>query len=345
VALLVTSKVRVYNRIFVYIYCVCILTFLFLLNRTCEKFHLKKKGYTIGACVIVCVQLLDMQYLPITNVNSETWPYNRQSSVSYHSDEEFVGRLESILPEEAKILYLPYIGYPENKSETGAVNYTRGDFLNIFSKKFYSSFGTTYGTEEAEHMAAKYLTDDIGQILFYAVSDGFDAILVDYNLLLEPEILCGKLEEALGHQSILKNNNYEVFFIEDIIRKKYQNIADKINWEEGFYSKESDSTSTWNWADKEAVLSFDLPDNESLVFSFGLSGFGNSEKEVRVTGCGVDEVFLINQMTTEVQLALDLSQGKKLTFISSGDSTVPDTEDNRKLNFRVSNLKLWANYE
>ena len=345
VALLITSKVRVYNRIFVYIYCVCVLAFLFLLKRIFEKCRLKKKSYIIGACVIVCVQLLDMQFLPITNLESETWPYNRRSSVWYHSDEEFVRCLERTLPEEAKILYLPYIGYPENKSETGAVNYTRGDFINIFSDKFYSSFGTTYGTKEAEYMAEKYLTDDIGQILFYAVPDGFDAILVDYNLLCEPEILCKKLEDALEYPSILKNNNYEVFLIDDVIRSKYQNIVDKINWKDGFYSKESDNASTWNWADKEAVLSFDLLDNENLVLSFGLSGFGLSDKKIRITGCGVDEVFLLNSKTTEVWLILDLSQGKELTFISSDDSTVPETEDNRKLNFRVSNLKLWEYYE
>lgn len=345
VALLITSKVRVYNRIFVYIYCVCILAFLFLLNRIFEKYRLKKKGYIIVACIMISLHLFDMQYLPITNLNSETWPYNRRSSVSYHSDEEFVARLEEILLDEAKILYLPYIGYPENKSETGAVNYTRGDFLNIFSEKFYSSFGITYGTKEAEFMAEKYLTDDIGQILFYAVPDEFDAILVDYNLLLEPEILCRKIEGALGYQSILKNENYEVFLINDVIRSQYQNTVDKINWGEGFYSKESDNTSTWNWADKRAVLSFESLDTENLVFSFGMSGFGNSEREVRVIGCGVDEVFLINQETTEVRLTLDLSQGKELTFISSVDSTVPETEDNRELNFRVSNLKLWENYE
>lgn len=341
VALLVTSKIRVYNRISVFIYCVCILAFLFFLDGLCKRYRFWKVLYVLLLCGIMMFHLLDMQYLPFANSNRQQWPYNRADAERYHSDEGFVAQMESVLQDNTKILYLPYLGYPENTTETGKSNYTRGNFITMFSDKFYSSFGAIYGTEKAELLKEKYYTNDVEQIVEYAVSDGFDAVLVDFDLLLEPSVLCNGLQQILQQGPVLENGDYAIFKISESIKNEYAGRAvGTVIFGNGFYRNETDGKMNWRWADQKATLTFDAIGREKIGFLFHIDAYGTEPREIRIKGCGNDQTFLLESEEKSMQLVLDLSQGRELTISSSAESVVPVSGDKRKLNFMISQYQV-----
>ncbi len=340
VSVLITSKIRTYNRITVYVLCFAVLGFCMLADELIRRWHLNQTSVIIMLSCLLFVHLIDMQYFSITTNESE-WPYKSMSAERYHQDEMFIAALKEMMPEGSKLLYLPYVNFPENKTETTYSNYTRGIITDLFDSGFYSSFGLIYGTTEAMLMETKYHTQDAEQIISYAVSDDFDYVLIDEKIL-ETEnynTLKDELSKLLDTDPILRQDDYTVFPISEDVKARYADVNNNtIMFCEGFYMKEGDDQNWWIWAKKEAKVYIES-DEDSTVLGFDLSGYGEKEREIRITGCGVDETYhLLAGENKTVSLVLDLSQDNVLMFESSAENESEGSEA-RTLNFMIKN---WA---
>lgn len=336
VALLITPQVRVYHRIYVYIYCLVILSLCLMLNKI---FSIKIKSkillYTLSA-LIVLFHLYDMGYITESTFSGKS--YNSDSAERYYSDKAFSDQIKNIYPDKVKILYLPYYTFPEGVTDSGIGNYTGGVMLRLFNYNITTNFGAIYGSEEDECAKAKYDSDDVEHILSFAANEEYDAIFLDKKALSIESHLREDLIATLRENPIIESNDYALFPLDNSKLSKYEsNLAAGFIFKKGFDIQEEGEGRIYRWADKECEIEI-LPSNneiKNLTISFDVCSYGKPIT-IHISGCGVDEKIDISTEYTHKELDLDLSNDNKLILTSNEESA----DVGRKINFAISNWKF-----
>src|SRR5207248_10568068 len=108
-AVLVTSKIRAYNRISVYIAFFSVVAVALLLEALAGSLA-RRRGGRLGfyglLAVVLGLGLLDQ-------TNARQMPPYRALREEFDNDADFVRRVEDVLPAGAGVLQLPYQAYPE----------------------------------------------------------------------------------------------------------------------------------------------------------------------------------------------------------------------------------------
>lgn len=335
IALFVTTQIRTYYRIVVFLYCVGLLGFLIMLQQIYQKKHINKKVILLISVLIIYIHLVDMQYISY-NFQSNMYTNMSRGEKNFVSDKEFVTTLEENYDKD-NILYLPIISYPENITETGEGNYNRAALIPMLSNKFNISFGCVYATDEFELLKNKYSTRDPEQIIKCAAMDGYGLIILDQKAMEGAESLAAELETILQCKPI-EEDDYIVLEISDSIANKYKDEPIYL-FEDGFYDEERGSV-PFRWADQTATIQFlNTERKEKQQFSMDVASYGNREINLHVVGCGVDKKYKITSTPSTIVLDLDFSKGNSLTLTSDMESVAPSA-DSREINFMISNYKM-----
>ncbi len=337
IAMLVTPQVRVYHRIYVYIYCLLILSLCLVMNKLLGTKSMSRILLYAISVLMVLFHLYDMGF--ITKYTFSEKPFNGDSADRYYSDKIFSDQIKDIYSDQVKILYLPYYPFPEGMTGSGIENYTGGVMLRMFNYNINTNFGAIYGTEEDEYNKAKYDSDDAEYILSFAANEEYDAIILDKIALNNESQLRTDLISELDDLPIIENDDFALFQLDKTKMSKYRSkhLAG-ILFGKGFYPQEKNEKQVYRWADKECEMVIVPSSNNrdgKWTMSFDVCSY---EKPVELTikGCGVNEKIYVNTEYEHEEIVLDLSIDNKLIVTSSGDSV----DVGRNLNFVISNWKV-----
>ena len=188
-ALLVSTQIRAYNRIFPFIGFFSLIVVAWLLDSLLKRIRTPQLRvvYYVGLAVVLVVGVLDQ-----TTTTFFFVPEYEKTKVEYESEAEFVNRIEAALPQHAMVFQLPYMPFPEspNLHQMRAYEHYKA---YLHSKTLRWSYGAPPGEKEdkwQQAVAAQPVPEliksvrDAGFAGIYINRDGYE----DHAEKLETEL-------------------------------------------------------------------------------------------------------------------------------------------------------------
>jgi phosphoglycerol transferase len=201
-AMLVSSSIRSWNRISIFIAFLSVMAIILaidvLLLKYCKPAYVKITGVGIAILIIV-LGVLDQTVKPCHACKSA-------NSALFNNDKAFVQAIESALPKNAAIYQLPYMAYPENGSVNNLGSYDQARGL-LHSKNLRWSFGSVRGREGDWFFRKLALLPIKEQVTVVSVM-GYAGIYIDRRGYLDAKAQTDKRCAAFEDKQVdrLKNN-------------------------------------------------------------------------------------------------------------------------------------------
>jgi phosphoglycerol transferase len=195
----VSPVIRCFNRISIFIAFFALLAVLFAFEKLRERWG--AFGWGFGLVLLVGLGLADQTsgfFVP---------PY-AQSAASFHSDENFVRRIEAKVPAGTMIFQLPYMPFPEGPP--GEMALLRG---YLHSKTLRWSYGAMTGRETDNWIKTTVLADGNLQRIFQVLTEkGFKGVYVDRQLLRDYDKIEGWLKQKVDAAPIESEDGRLAFY-------------------------------------------------------------------------------------------------------------------------------------
>lgn len=208
-SLLISPQIRAPNRISPFIAFFSLLAAMFLVD--CGyKWLERHKKHLFGAVfvsVLIVIGVLDQ-----TTTTFFFIPEYKKIEVEYRSDAEFVGRIESSLPNGAMVFQLPYMTFPEN----GPLHRMTQDFELVkpylHSTKLRWSYGAING-DYNDTWQRTVVLKPVPEFIDEIVAKGFSGVYINRNGYADGAAsLEAQLKTALGDSPITNRDGTLLFF-------------------------------------------------------------------------------------------------------------------------------------
>lgn len=200
----ISSSLRSYNRISIYIAYISILALCIFIDNIIKK---KSIIFYVASLIIFLFTLYDQ----IPSIGF----YNKSESAMYIQDKNFIESIESVMPKGSAIYQLPTVPFADIFPPVKNIyHYYKLSIGYIFSKNLKWSYGGDYGREENEwynkvnEMQAVDLLNEVS----YA---GFDGLYIDKNLFEDEEYINkveSELRNILDEKPIVSDGGNLLFF-------------------------------------------------------------------------------------------------------------------------------------
>ncbi len=347
----VSSTIRGYNRVSIFILYFSLLALALGLQKLITKYF-QKKSILFSWLIVIPLMLFGL--------------YNQMGKYAiipsnpamFQSDKEFIQQIEKQLPNGSAIFQLPYIQFPETAPLYQMLDYEefRG-YLHSHNLKW--SAGALKGRPSAlwqEMIGQKPLPVFLQNIIVA----GFAGLYIDCNGYKDHgNAIVTELRSLLNIQPLVSPDHELVFFDlrvyakkvlsslspEEIKKDKAERLKSKlpIVWKKGFYGLEVNNNDTWRWS--EQVSSFDIinatnkPQKVSLSMVFTTSvpahiSIKSKEREKNIS---------TNSKGVEFVWPLTLNPGKNTFYFATDAPRVNAPGDPRSLYFAIHNFLMTPN--
>lgn len=350
---LVSSKIRAYNRISIYIQFFSIAAAVaaldILWSRTGRNMSLRLSGgAAIG--VILIAGILDQ---------TSTFPrvHHEDASAQFARDEAFIRSIESLMPAGASILQLPNMRFPESSPIHNMLDYEHlRAYLHSHTLRW------SYGSMRGRFWDA-WLTDLASrpgrQMIERAVMAGFEGVLInrdgypDGGANLERELAAISAAAPLRSQDS-KLAFYDLRPFSRELRGRFtpaewsrlqRAVLDLIvvKWTGGFSRLERSESTTWRWCGRSGELVIENSSAETLGLQMnGLIISGTPDAStVTMQGPGIEARFkLVDRRPAELNQTVRVRPGRTVIRFSSDGPRAPAPGDPRYLVFQIRDLVL-----
>lgn len=206
-----TDLLRGWNRMSIYISALSLAVVGLTLVWTSSKARLKfkSKRLRLVASVILATAMISVSVIDQTPADAAS--KRTENADRFKSDAAWVERIESVVPQNAPILQLPYLPFPEGSSTTGVLaSDVLIPFLHTDSLRF--SGGGIKGRPRADYVAALQLYSPKDISILAAASD-FEGILVDTAAIPNRGLqLIAGLSQTLGNPTVTSPDNRYLFY-------------------------------------------------------------------------------------------------------------------------------------
>jgi hypothetical protein len=208
-SLLISPQIRAPNRISPFIAFFSLLAATFLLDRG-YKWLARHKKHLLGAVFLSVLTLIGV--LDQTTTTFFFIPEYKKIEVEYRSDAEFVGRIESSLPDGAMVFQLPYMTFPEN----GPLHRITQDFEHVkpylHSTKLRWSYGAI-STDQNDTWQRSVVLKPVPQFVDEIIAKGFSGVYINRNGYEDGGAnLETQLTAILGTKPITNSDGHLMFF-------------------------------------------------------------------------------------------------------------------------------------
>ena len=208
-SLLISPQIRAPNRISPFIAFFSLLAAMFLVDRG-YKWLARHKKHLLGAVfvsVLIVIGVLDQ-----TTTTFFFIPEYKKIEVEYRSDAEFVGRIESSLPNGAMVFQLPYMTFPEN----GPLHRMTQDFELIKPYLHSTKLRWSYGAINNDHYdrwQRSLVLKPVPEFIDEIVANGFSGVYINRNGYADAAAsLEAQLKTVLGESPITNREGTLLFF-------------------------------------------------------------------------------------------------------------------------------------
>jgi hypothetical protein len=347
----VSSDIRGYNRIAVFIGFLALLTVGILLSSLRVRLA-SSRGRLVFDLLMVVVLLAG-----IVDQSSTVGLISRydDDAAAFAREEAFVRQVEESLPAGAMVFQLPHTSYPVETETTRMGLYDHGrSFLH--SRALRWSWGAFTGRHGDWHREVARL--DPPDFLRRIAVAGFSAVWLDR---LGYEDGGRRLEEAFqaitGATPLHSHEDRWVVFDIDAYRRsivdampheRYESIRREIlspvqvSWIEGCYTEERDAKKRWRWCRPQAALGLanDLDVPRTVILDTTLQGLGERRK-LRIIGASFGDELTLTPVGSAYERRLALAPHERVTLrLTSDVGAIPVPGDSRELAFALINFRV-----
>jgi phosphoglycerol transferase len=348
-SLYVSSAIRCYNRISVYIAFFSFTAIALGLERIYPRTTKRRSIFYVLVAVILFLGFLDQTSL---------WyvPDYDSAKADFVSDEEFVNRIEASLPAGSMIFQLPYVQFPETPPLNRMVDYDhfRG---YLHSKNLRWSYGAIKNREvdRAQQRVAALPPQELAQELAFA---GFNGIYVDrFGYEDNGAAMEAELSRILQTKPLNSPNGRLLFFnLSDYGRSLHEKYSESewevrkelsfhpvlVDWEADFSGFESRPGKTWRWCASDGDLRINntsrLPRTVKLEMAFAT---GYPELDDFTLSGFISEQLKVNYTPTPYSKTVTVPPNQEVVIhFHSAAKRIVEPRDRRVLVFRVEDFKM-----
>ena len=347
-SLYISSAIRCYNRISVYIAFFSFMTVAIGLETIYRRLTKGRHIFCLVVAVFLVIGFLDQTSL---------WyvPSYASNKVDFSSDAEFVNRVEASVPAGSMIFQLPYVQFPETPAINKMVDYDhfRG---YVHSKNLRWSYGAIKNrdTDRALQRVAALPTEELLQALAF---EGFSGLYIDrFGYQDNGVALEAELSNILKIKPLTSQNERLAFFnLADYARSVREKYSDSewevkkelsfhpilVDWRGGFSALETGQEKTWRWCSNEGDLHIKntsrIPRTIKLDMAFAT---GYPELDEFVISGAISDQLRVNNSPVSYSRTLTLPPGDSIIHFRSSARRIDEPRDPRFHVFRIENFKM-----
>lgn len=345
---LISSQIRVYSRISIFIAIFSIFALSFILDKYLKKLTRHKWIINIMFICVFLFAILD-QAKPIT-IDA------KGITKLYYSDKNFIGEIEK-KGSGSMIFQLPYKPFPESAPINSLTDY---DLFRpyIHSVKTKWSYGIIKGTPQDQwiksifslpmkEMVEKMTLAGYGGIYIDTVGyvDGGVELESQLSMILEEKPIRSDLNDLI----FFTLKNYKNKLINQYGKNKFENMKKQIltlpiivGWGKGFYQEETDNINNWHWSKKRSVFTIinDNPGSQGIILKFSMMSNYPEYSNLKISSKLFSQNLKINGTKIDFEKKIKLSQGQYQIELDTDSKKATSPTDSRELYFRIFNLKI-----
>lgn len=348
VALVVTSKIRAYNRISIFIAFFSLLTVAWLLDRFAERFV---KSATRQIAFAVCLfALLSLGVFDQTSARFV--PDYQKNKAEFDSDQKFMRQLQASLPAEAMIFQLPFVPFPESPKVGRMFDYDHARGY-LHSEGLRWSYGAMQGRDD-EAWQKLLIAKPTAELIEAVTLSGFQGLYLNREGYADAKVE-SEIEAALGKPRFVSDNGRLIFF--DLrsfgaqLQTKYgDQIAAKreealhpllLVWVEGCAELEGPPDNPYRWC--SAIGELEITNGSAQARQVKLETTFATENEATLSISGLlNEQVKTNKEPVAFSRTFTIPPGKHRIHFRSDARRVLAPGDFRYLVFKLSNFKITA---
>lgn len=208
IAYLGFPEIRCYDRISIFIAFFSMAALMVILDISREKYKNKRFFFNIFLVILLIGGILDQ--------TGSSYPY-RSFSTNYEQtkeiflkDQDFINKIETIMPVDTKILQLPYLSFPESGSVNGMADYSPFRAY-LHSKTLHWSYGAMKGRSGDEWL--KGIVSEPLPKMVRDINGTFGGIYIDRSGYVDNGLnITSELSNILGSTPIESSDRKFVFF-------------------------------------------------------------------------------------------------------------------------------------
>lgn len=351
-SILISSQIRAYNRISIYIAFFGIFIAIIYAN----KIWLSLKN-VLSKCIYIVVIIMVSSFSLYDQVSLFTIDTTLVEQ-EYLSDDYFIKAIEKQLPKGAMVFQLPYVPFPENPPINNMTDYEliKGYLHSESLRWSYPTMKGRRGDEWVKEISSKPVPELVDSICII----GFDGIYIDsFGYLPEElEYLMEELLKITNETPIISGNNRLIFIklssyrqklIDEYGKGRFERTKDDIlnptvlTWTNGFSVLEGDEINNWRWSNKKGELIINNYSDEikNLTLEFTISTIEPTMSITTISSSMFETKILDTNLEGQfVALDINVPPGVNSIIFESTANRVYAPNDPRELYFKVDNFKL-----
>lgn len=346
IALFITSSIRCYNRLSIYIAFFSFLAIGFWVENISQK--LKKGIYYFLLIGITALGVIDQ-------ISLELVPSYEENRLKYDEAAETGQHLNELCKEEDSIFFLPFQSSNNYNAINGHDRY-ESYLPSLFTNKL--NWSLYYGENSRNLWAENIASKNVKELIIDLYANDFSAVVIDRYLCEDTyfdTVLNGFIEQLGDAEFISTNQRYYVFSLkesEDSIESKYS--ADELNkikkesyiavqFSDGFYETEMNETDSWNWSLNNSELEIVNLSDEDIHVSFSAEIYSLNEQEnlilVSTENSDLERLFINTEIKT-LNFELDIKPGCNTISFNYAGNNINVENDSRSLGFCLKNVSV-----
>ena len=326
-ALFISSSIRTYCRIVIFIILFSLIALTIILENVCRK--IKRIYQILLVVVLISINLFDS--------SPRALAYNHEGE-QYASDRQFVQSIEEMLEEGAAVYQLPYISFPENYANDNRL--LKG---YLHSDKLKWSGGLVQNTEYVPYLEAISMITDYDNYLSILKYYGYQGVYCDTAILSNDRdgfsiarSFYNYLAENFSEQMIISEKGDLYFFdIRDVDKKTNTTETIQMAFFNGFYKEneiEDERFQTWRWMSNSGNISIVNTFFEDVDVKLSFKAVTTDEEYSTLVLSGtVNKEYQLNNQIAEYDVQFTLQPGVNIIEVSSDTRPIDAPNDSRTL--------------
>jgi len=346
----VSSQLRAFNRVSVYISFFSIAALLLILDRISAK-YVNRRSRAVS--MVVLPSLLLLIGIP-DQIPHGLQPNRDLVEKQFKEEAQFVQQIERLVPPHTMIFQLPYDIFPESPPIQRMSNYDElKGYLHSGSLRW--SYGAMRGRAD-DKWVASVSREPVDQMLLSIAAAGFGGIYIDrYGYSDSAASLEAQIQSLLGSQPIVSKGGRLSFFLLDgnavaaldrqvppERRASLENALHPllVGPGEGCWDREGSDTDNWHWCGRHAtidILNASKSERKILLEATFVTWYPTNST-LMIEGSGVQQKLTVNNSGTLWQAVVTVPPGEQAIKLSSDAKQVLAPADSREMFFRINNF-------
>ncbi|MBL8190631.1 MAG: hypothetical protein JNK38_21610 [Acidobacteria bacterium] len=351
VALVITPKIRAYNRISIFIAFFSLLTVAWLLDRFTEKFvRPASRQLAFAGCLLIVLMIgvfdqTSARFVP-------DYPKNK---AEFASDQKFMRQLQASLPAGAMIFQLPFVPFPESPKVGKMFDYDHARGY-LHSQGLRWSYGAMQGRDD-EAWQKLLIAKSTAELIEAIALSGFQGLYLNREGFGDAKVE-SEIEIVLGKPQFVSDNGRLIFF--DLrsfgaqLHTKYgEQFAAKreealhpllLVWVEGCSELEGPPDNPYRWC--SAIGELEITNGSAQARQVKLETTFATENEATLVISGLlNEQVKTSKEPLAFSRSLTIPPGKHRIHFRSDARRVLAPGDFRYLVLKLSNFKITTERE